>query len=279
MLKSLAVCSWSLRPRSITDLTDAMTRCGVRSAQLSLDPIISGDWRVRGVLGSFDRAGLSICSGMMTTVGEDYSTLETIRQTGGLRPDTHWHTNLQRAHACAQAASELGITLVTLHAGFIPQDDDRLHEVMADRIGAVAEIFAAEDIMLGLETGQEGAKTLLGLLSTISDRSGIEVGVNFDPANMILYAMGDPARAIEELSGHIVQVHMKDAIATRTRGTWGQEVCAGTGEVDWAHFFGVLGSLSQEVDVVIEREAGDSRIDDVRAARELAEAFMGGERP
>ncbi len=278
MPNTLAVCSWSLRPGDEADLARSVAACAVRSVQIALDPIAQGGWSIERLRSSFDAKGISICSGMMSAVHEDYSTLESIRRTGGLRPDEHWPANLARARTCADLASELGLSLVTLHAGFIPENDPRLHEIMADRIVAVAEIFAAEDLTLGLETGQERPDTLLGLLSTISGRSGIDVGVNFDPANMILYGMGDPARAIEDLREHIVQVHMKDAISTATPGTWGREVVAGKGEVDWTHFFSVVRSLPREIDVVIEREAGDARIEDVNAARALAERQLGGAR-
>ena len=37
------------------------------------------------------------------------------------------------------------------------------------------------------------------------------VGVNFDPANMILYGMGDPLEAIRVLASSVVQIHVKDA--------------------------------------------------------------------
>ncbi len=97
------------------------------------------------------------------------------------------------------------------------------------------------------------------------------VGVNFDPANMILYGKGEPVAALKRLARFVLQVHVKDARASSKKGRWGSEVVAGTGEVDWKAFLAAVRALPQSVDLVIEREAGDSRLEDIRVARQLVE--------
>jgi sugar phosphate isomerase/epimerase len=97
------------------------------------------------------------------------------------------------------------------------------------------------------------------------------VGVNFDPANMLLYDQGDPVAALGVLAPWLRQVHIKDAKRTRVPGTWGEEVSVGTGEVDWGSFFATLRKLNYAGDFVIEREAGGKRMADLRAARALIE--------
>jgi len=268
MIGRVGVCSWSLQPESTRQLEDQLKACDIQCVQLSLCPFIGNASDLRELQRFVGDQDWTLCSGMMDTVGEDYASLERIKVTGGVRPDEHWDANLARAERCAEIAHQLGLKLVTLHAGFIPEDDKGLHDRMADRICRIAEAFERYEIQLGLETGQERAETLVELLSTI--RSRARVGVNFDPANMILYAMGDPIQSTRLLSEHIVQVHMKDAIETTTPGTWGEEVVAGRGQVEWDAFFDIVESLPQSVDVIIEREAGNQRTEDVRAALELA---------
>jgi sugar phosphate isomerase/epimerase len=268
MINRLGVCSWSLQPSSLDELVDRLELCGMHRVQLALSPLLmdAGERaRLRAVL---EEGRIELCSGMMETIGEDYSSLERIKVTGGVRPDEHWVGNLERARQCATLACELGISLVTLHAGFIPEEDERLHATMVDRLCRVAEVFNKQGITLGLETGQERAETLMELLSTIASR--VQVGVNFDPANMILYGMGDPVESMGLLRDSIVQVHMKDAIATNSPGTWGTEVPAGDGQVDWDAFFEITHGLDRAVDVIIEREAGDQRVEDIRTAHTLA---------
>ena len=100
------------------------------------------------------------------------------------------------------------------------------------------------------------------------------LGVNFDPANMILYDMGDPIDALQRLAPHVLQVHIKDALPTSEPGTWGQEVPAGEGAVDWDQFFSLISTLPNVVNLVIEREAGSSRIDDIQKAVSMIGAYQ-----
>jgi sugar phosphate isomerase/epimerase len=206
-------------------------------------------------------------SGMMRTAGEDYSTLESICMTGGVRSDAHWQANLAAAHANAKLAGRLGMKLVTLHAGFLPDDrNDPLRMTMIDRLRKIADAFSARGVHVAFETGQETAGTLVDVLDEL-DRP--TVGVNFDPANMILYGMGEPVMALERLSPWIKQIHIKDALPAQTPGTWGTETWAGDGAVNWPKFFTAVEALCPRVNLVIEREAREERIDDIRAARDL----------
>jgi sugar phosphate isomerase/epimerase len=122
--------------------------------------------------------------------------------------------------------------------------------------------------MLGLETGQEAAPVLAELLESLARPN---VTVNFDPANMLLYDKGDPVAALKLLGRWLGQVHIKDARRTRVTGTWGEEVPAGTGEVNWQEFLQTLNRSGFHGDLVIEREAGNQRVADIRTARDMVE--------
>ena len=275
MIGRMGVCSWSLGPESPEALTESLARVGASGCQLALDPIRTGSWSLERTKRVMADAGLVILSGMMATVGEDYSTLETIRRTGGVRPDEHWQENQQAASDDARIAAELGIELVTFHAGFLPHDAaDPERVVLIDRLREIADIYSAAGVCIGFETGQETASTLLSVLASI-DRA--EVGVNFDPANMILYGMGDPGQAIVALGSQIAQAHVKDALPSPEAGQWGREVVAGTGAVDWSVYFATLARMDRSVDLLVEREAGDTRERDIATALGLIEAYLGKE--
>lgn len=265
----LAVCSWSLQPTDPRDFIAKLGATGISRVQLALDPLCEAPaiWGETETL--FRESGVEIVSGMFGCAGEDYSTLETIRLTGGIAFDATWEQNLMHIRATAKLAAELGLKLVTFHAGFLPHDEsDPGFDKMLGRLEAVAEIFSEAGILLGMETGQETAASLALLLKKLG-RPG--VGVNFDPANMILYDKGDPLEAVRTLGPWIRQVHIKDAIRTQTPGTWGEEVPVGSGEVDWPGFFGALAEVNFSGNYVIEREAGMQRIADICTAREIFE--------
>ncbi|GAH82579.1 unnamed protein product, partial [marine sediment metagenome] len=101
------------------------------------------------------------------------------------------------------------------------------------------------------------------------------VGVNFDPANMILYAKGDPVESVRVLSSYLKSVHIKDATLTGTPGQWGAEVVVGTGEVDWPAFFAALSECGFGGYLGIEREAGDDRVGDIKIARDFVLKTLG----
>jgi len=266
------VCSWSLQPANPRDLVAKLQTTGVERIQLALDPLReSAD--VWGETASLCREqGIGIVSGMFGCAGEDYTTLESIRRTGGIAPDATWTENLKNIRLAAQLAADLGLGLVTFHAGFLPhQESDPGFAKMLERLRTLAGVFQERNMVLGLETGQETAPVLLGLLRKL-DRPN--VGVNFDPANMILYDKGNPIEALRLLGPWVRQVHIKDARRTRTPGLWGQEVPVGTGEVDWPAFFATLRELNFAGDCVIEREAGNQRAEDIRAAKAAVERAL-----
>jgi L-ribulose-5-phosphate 3-epimerase len=263
----LAVCSWSLRPDSPDTLARQLLELEIPRVQLALDPLRDAPAVWGRTAEIFTARGIRIVSGMFGTVGEDYSSLESIKVTGGVLPDATWEQNWKNIQGVAEIAARLGLKLVTFHAGFLPHEtSDPRYARLHQRITQIAGLFARHGMDLGFETGQESAETLAAFLQQLGQPN---VGVNFDPANMILYAKGDPIAALRVLRPWLKQVHLKDAVATAVPGTWGQEVPVGTGQVDWRGFFETLVRTGYQGDLSIEREAGEQRLADIRAARDF----------
>ena len=267
VLDRLGVCSWSLQPKTPQELVASLQATGISRLQLALDPLREnpGVWGASTDL--FRREGITILSGMFGCIGEDYSTLESIRATGGIAPDQTWTANWRNIQTTVQLARRLSLGLVTFHAGFLPHDS-RTPEFskMLQRLDEVADAFGAAGLTLGLETGQETATDLAQLLRALKRPN---LGVNFDPANMLLYDKGDPIEALRLLGPWIRQVHIKDAVRTLKPATWGEEVVVGTGQVDWRAFFSTLDQIGFTGSLVIEREAGNQRVADIRSAKEF----------
>ena len=269
----VGVCSWSLGPETPEALAAMVAGIGLHRLQLALVPCVeSPAWD--GGIAWLRAAGLTIASGMLATVGEDYTTLESIARTGGVRPDATWPQSLALAGRVAALAGRESIGLVTFHAGFIPHEAGPERTTMVMRLRQVADLFHERGVAVAFETGQETAETLADALREIDHPA---VGVNFDPANMILYGMGDPVAAVRVLAPWIRQVHIKDALPAARSGEWGQEVQAGTGAVDWPAFIGALRDLGRPLDLVIEREAGAARSGDVRVALDRLRTWCGAD--
>jgi L-ribulose-5-phosphate 3-epimerase len=271
-LDRLAVCSWSVQPSNPQQLFAALREIGLARVQIALDPIREQPTVWGGFAEQCAQAGVQLVSGMFGCVGEDYSTLDSIRRTGGIVPDSTWEQNWINIQHTARLATSLKLNLIGFHAGFLPHDPkDPDYQKLLGRLRQVADLFAAAGIDLALETGQETAETLRSFLEELKRPN---VGVNFDPANMILYDKGDPIAALRVLSPWLKHVHIKDATKTKVPGTWGEEVVVGTGQVVWREFFQVLEERKFGGFCAIEREAGNQRVRDIRAGREFLQTLV-----
>ncbi len=262
--EQIGVCSWSLQAVGPRDLADKVNALGLKKVQLGLTPHRDDPGAWDGVQAILGESGIRIVSGMYSTVGEDYTTPETIRKTGGIVPDEHWEENLRLAKVTAALAQDMGLTAANAHAGFLPHDPrDPDFDKLCNRVLALAKVFGECGVTLLMETGQESAETLLAFLSEMKKRGADNIAVNFDPANMILYDMDNPIDALRMLAPYVKQVHVKDAKRTKVKGQWGEEVIVGQGEVDWVAFVRILAEADFTGGYIFEREAGDNRIGDI----------------
>jgi sugar phosphate isomerase/epimerase len=178
----IGVCSWSLLAKGAGDLAGKVKALGLKRVQLGLTPHREDPGAWDGALEVMNGAGIEIVSGMFSTIGEDYSTPDTIRRTGGVVLDEHWDENWELAKAAAGTAKSMGLKLVSTHAGFLPHDvKDPAFEKLAGRLGDLAGLFADHGAALLLETGQESGETLVVFLEEMRKRGAGNLGVNFDP--------------------------------------------------------------------------------------------------
>lgn len=260
----IGVCSWSLQATSPQDLAEKVNALGLKKVQLGLTPHRDDPGTWEGTQQILAESGISIVSGMFSTIGEDYSSPDAIRRTGGIVPDEHWEGNQELARAAANLAQQMGLKIVSAHAGFLPHEPSHPDfEKLCGRVATLAKMYADIGSTLSLESGQETAETLLAFLNEMAKRGATNVTVNFDPANMILYDMDEPIEALRKLVPKVQQVHAKDANRTTVKGQWGEEVVVGTGQVDWVAFVRILAEADYEGDYIFEREAGDDRVGDI----------------
>lgn len=277
-LHTLAVCSWSLRPHSPTHLVQQIRATGLSAVQLALDPLARGDWKEDETFHHLRRAGIRVVSAMLAPAGEDYSTLETIRATGGVRSESAWPATRKAAEQVADICARHTIGLCTFHAGHVPADAPERADMIA-RLAEVCRSFHSRGVDVAFETGQEtpaDQQRVLADLRSALGASDRRVGLNFDPANIILYGVGDPVAAFDALKADVAQIHVKDALRTKAPGTWGTETPAGDGDVPWPAFLAAVHAAHPGIPLVIEREGGERRIADAIRARELLEATLPG---
>ena len=261
----IGVCSWSLG----NDF-EKIKATGVDCVHLAIAPALANNGNE--YLAKVAKSNLTITATMISFPQEDYSTLESIKSTGGIVPDDCWWDNRETALRAIELTAELKVRLLSMHFGFIETQNPAKAKTLIERTRMLADKAGEHNVTLLMETGQESADELRQFLEKLHHPF---LGVNFDPANMILYDKGNPVEAVSVLAPWIKHVHIKDALRTKTPGTWGTEVVWGTGEVNSTEFLKVLKRAGFNGALVVEREAGNDRFGDIKSAIDKLRMFKG----
>jgi sugar phosphate isomerase/epimerase len=193
--------------------------------------------------------------------------------TLGLLPPAYRAQRVADLKAGGAFAALLGVGQVITHAGFIPENPkDPLYEGMIAALREVADDYASRGQTLLFETGQETPVTLLRAFGDIGREN---VGVNLDPANLLLYGKANPVDAVDLLGPYIKDVHAKDGEYPTEGKSLGEEKPLGTGRVGFPALIQKLKTVGYDGALTIEREiSGDQQIADILSAKALLEALL-----
>ena len=260
---AIGVCSWSLQVKSVPELKKLMDQLGLSVVQIACGDPHHAAWDEGDKMPEAARnAGFQMTGAMLGFPGEDYTTPDHIKRTGGFGDPALRPERLERLKWALNRTKALGLRDLMFHAGFLPEPDHPDRKPFLDTLARAADLAREKGIIVAFETGQETAELLR---RTLDDLKCPNVKVNFDPANVILYDMGDPIKAVEILGPDIRSVHVKDAIRTKVPGTWGEEVPLGKGEVNIPLFIQTLKKVGYKGPLCIEREVGnqEQRVADI----------------
>jgi sugar phosphate isomerase/epimerase len=185
--------------------------------------------------------------------GESYADIPTVERTVGLVPRETRAVRLAEMKQIADFAMQLDCSVVGLHLGFVPHDTSSTdYDEMLAVTRDLCDYCGQNGQALHLETGQEPADVLLEFIEATERKN---LFINFDPANMILYGIGNPIEALEKVGRYVRSVHCKDAKwAARPGKEWGAEVPLGEGDVDVEKFLATLQRIGYTGPLTIERE-------------------------
>ena len=188
--------------------------------------------------------------------------------TIGLVPPEYREMRVKGLKAGANFAAACGISSITTHCGFIPESiSDPLWEGTVAAIKAVGDHCKSLGLWFNFETGQETPVTLLRVIKTINSGN---LGVNIDPANLLMYGKANPVDALDILGPYVKGVHAKDGEYPTDPDNLGVEKPLGEGRVNFSVFIAKLKSFGYEGALTIEREiSGPQQIVDIKRAIEL----------
>jgi len=188
--------------------------------------------------------------------------------TLGIVPRAYRALRLRELEDCARFAQMLGVTDVCTHLGFIPENPgDPLYIDFISALRYLTSRYKHYGIYLNMETGQE---TPVTLLRVINDVGTDNLGINFDPANLLMYGKANPIDALSIIGKYVRGVHAKDGEYPTDGILLGVEKPLGEGSVDIGSFIKKLHSCGYKGSVTIEREiSGEQQKRDVLTAKDM----------
>lgn len=230
---------------------------GVRAGQLG----VPGDMPLEGAAqawkAALEQEDFTVVTVFCSYVGESYADVPTVQATVGFIPPATRQEREQRTKDVSHFAAELGVKSIATHVGFVPENrTDPAYLDVLHMVRRICDHAALHGQTFALETGQEPADTLLTFLHDVERKN---IGINFDPANMIMYGTGDPIQALSVLAPHVISVHCKDGVwpPKDVAGALGSERPLGGGAVGMQQFIEKLKQVGYKGALNIEREIDD----------------------
>ena len=194
--------------------------------------------------------------------------------TLGIVPESYRANRLEELKKDADFARRLGVGNMATHVGFIPENPySPEYRSLVSAVRYIAEYCDRCGLNFNFETGQE---TPVTLMRVIGDVGADNLGINLDPANLIMYGKGNPVDAIDIYGDRIRGVHVKDG--DYPKGDFyklGSERVVGEGSVNYPVFLPKLLKSGYSGDLYIEREiTGEARARDVEKTVKYIKELM-----
>lgn len=193
--------------------------------------------------------------------------------TLGLVPATYRQRRIDELKQWADFAAEAGAPAVITHCGFLPENiTDPAFEPVAEAIEEVAAYCKKAGLGFWFETGQETPVVILRFIEEI----GLDnLGINLDPANLVMYGKGNPIDALHVFGRYVRAIHAKDGVPPSNGRQLGPEVKVGTGFVRYEEFLPALLKCGFTGDLTIEREiSGEEQKRDIRETFEYLKRLL-----
>jgi len=244
---------------------------GLDSCQIACwDMSLYTDANVAKVKAAAQKYGVEV-----TTIWAGYSGPEEWNFTGGastigLVPPQFRDQRVKDLKQGADFAKACGVRSITTHAGFIPENpSDPLYQPTIAALREVAQHCKKLGIEFWFETGQETPITLRRAMKDIGTGN---LGINLDPANLLMYGKANPVDALDIIGPFVKGVHAKDG--TYPNGDdpdkLGVEKPLGEGRVNFPVLVPKLKNMGFTGALTIEREiSGDQQIVDIKRAIEI----------
>jgi len=241
-----------------------VSKYGLNVCQLvSWDTSLATEEMAKTILRDSKDSGIRVCAVWGGVPGPAKWNFVEGPVTLGLVPEQYRVERVQALKKWADFASLIGAPAIITHCGFIPENmTDANYQTVVDAIKEVAQYCEQKGIEFWFETGQE---TPVVLLRTIERVGTSNLGINLDPANLVLYGKGNPIDSLDVFGKYVRNIHVKDGLYPTGGDRLGLEVPAGEGKVQFPEFIRKLQGMGFKGELIIEREiSGEQQAVDIR---------------
>ena len=170
-------------------------------------------------------------------------------------------------------ARMLGVSQMATHAGFLPEcPSDPQYPGVLDSLRAIATRCRENGQYFLFETGQETPTTILRVIEDVGTGN---LGVNLDPANLLMYGKANPVDSLRIIGKYVRDVHAKDGEYPTCGRELGVEKPLGEGSVNFPALIKGLKECGYDGAITIEREiSGEKQLADIKRAIEILSALI-----
>lgn len=193
--------------------------------------------------------------------------------TLGIVPTAYRSERVKMLLKGAAFAKKIGVTDVITHVGFLPENPSttEYHEIVST-IRFIAKNLLKNEQYFLFETGQETPVTLMRVIEEVGTGN---LGINLDPANLLMYGKANAVDAVKMIGKYVRGVHGKDGEYPTTPYRLGVEKPLGQGSVDYPRFIAALKEAGYDGAITIEREiSGEEQIRDILMAKDYLEELI-----
>jgi len=193
--------------------------------------------------------------------------------TLGLVPEAYRHKRFEELKKGADFAEKLEVKNVITHVGFIPENPMTYeYNSLVSLLRCLANYLKEKGQNFLFETGQE---TPVTLRRAIEDIGTDNLGINLDPANLILYGKANAVDSLDVFGEFVMCLHGKDAVYPKDGKILGEEKRIGDGKVNFPALIKRLKEIGYDGPIIIEREiSGEKQIEDILYAKKFLEELI-----
>lgn len=197
--------------------------------------------------------------------------------TLGLVPEAFRFERVKMLQEGIRFAAMIHVKDVATHVGYMPENpyDPNYAGVLVCLKELVKQCKENGQNFL-FETGQETPVTLKRAIQDIEKELGKgNVGINLDPANLVMYGKANPVDALEVFGEYVMGIHGKDGKYPTDGHMLGDEVPLGQGKVNYPAFVAKLKEIGYAGDITIEREiSGEGQKKDIVMAKAVLDELL-----